>query len=70
MTLAEAMDMLAKGETPEQHQKRQAALRRYVNERDALEDAIEILTEPEDAERRAKKEKRLAVVLRRIEELK
>lgn len=69
MTITEAFDMIDRGETPEEYKKRMARLRRYVNERDALEDALSILTEPEDAARREKKERRLAVVVEAIKTL-
>ena len=70
VTLTEAFDMINRGETAEQYKARQAKLRRLANERDSLEDALEILTEPGDADKRAKKEKRLAKVLEEIERLK
>lgn len=74
VTLTEAFGMIARGETPEQYEKRVKALRRYINERDDLESGISVLidfgSDEKDAERLAKKQKRLAVVLTKIEELK
>lgn len=69
MTINEAFDMIKRGETPEEYYKRKASLRRYVNEREALEDALSVLTEPEDASRREKKERRLAAVIEAIKTL-
>ena len=69
MTVREFCEMVDRGETPEQYAKRMRSIRRYVNERDALHDALSVLTEPEDAERRAKKEARLAIVLGHLERL-
>lgn len=65
MTLAEAFEMIERGETPEQYKKRQSKIRRLVNEREALEDCIGVLedtTEPGSAERLAKKKARLIKV--------
>lgn len=69
VTISEALDMIDRGETPEEYKKRTARLRRLVNEREFLEDALTILTEPEDAARREKKERRLAVVIEAIKNL-
>ena len=69
MTVGEFFDMVDRGETPEQYEKRMRSIRRYANERDDLRDALSVLTEPGDAETRAKKEKRLAVVLGHLERL-
>lgn len=68
-TLAEAFEMIGRGETPEQYESRIRKLKKYTNERDFLMDALEVLTAPGDADRRAKKEKRLKIVLERIEKL-
>ena len=69
MTLAQVFEMLERGETPEQYKKRIARLRQLANERDFLEDALEVLTEPGDAEQAEKKRKRLRKVLETIEKL-
>lgn len=69
MTISEALEMIDRGETPEAYKKRVARLRRLVNEREALEDALTVLTEPEDAARREKKERRLAAVVEAIKTL-
>lgn len=72
MTLQQTLEMLANlrpGETPEDYKKRTAKMRRYSLERDFLEDAISILTRPEDADKRNKKMKRLARVKKAISEL-
>ena len=70
MTVYEALDMINHGETTEQYKKRMAKLRRYVRERDDLEDWISVFDEcPEDAEIVAKKRERLSKVLAKIEEL-
>jgi len=69
MTISEALEMIDRGETPDEYKKRTARLRRLVNEREALEDALTVLTEPEDAARREKKERRLAAVIEAIKSL-
>ena len=66
MTLYEALDMIDHGETSEQYKKRIAKIRRYANERDALQDAIEVL---QGDERQAKKIKRLKKVEQILAEL-
>lgn len=72
MTLAEAFDMINRGETPEQYEKRVRKLRRYYNELYELQDALEILdgTQPGDEERAQKKRRRLEKVEQMIESLK
>lgn len=67
MTLYETLDMIQRGETPEQYRKRIAKIRRYANERDALQDTIEVL---QGDERQAKKINRLKKVEQILEELK
>lgn len=52
MTLSEAFDMIGRGETPEEYKKRIQRIRRLANERDALQDAIEILGDDPRAERK------------------
>ena len=71
MTLAEAIDMINHGETPEQYRARIRKIRKYCNERYELEDALEILdgTQPGDEERAHKKRRRLEKVLAIIESL-
>lgn len=66
MTLAQAFEMIDRGETPEQYEKRVKRLRRLLNERYDLEDAIEVLG---DDPRADKKKKRLAKVVAMIEML-
>ena len=67
MTLAEAFEMIARGETPEQYEKRIKRIRRLANERDALEVGIDVLG---DDPRADKKRARLAKVLAMIDALK
>ena len=52
MTIAEAFDMIGRGETPEEYKKRIQRIRRLANERDALQDAIEILGDDPRAEKK------------------
>jgi len=52
MTLAEAFEMIGRGETPEEYKKRIQRIRRLANERDALQDAIEILGDDPRADRK------------------
>ena len=66
MTIAEALDMIQRGETPEQYEKRVKRLRRLSNERYDLEDAIAVLG---DDPRADKKRRRLTKVLVMIEQL-
>lgn len=66
-TLDEAIDMIMRGETAEQYEKRIKRIRRLANEREALEDAIEVLGNDPRAD---KKRKRLEKVYAMIEELK
>ena len=65
VTIGEALEMINRGETPEQYRKRKARLRRLTEERDFLEDGIEILGDDPRAE---KKRKRLEKVKKMIEE--
>lgn len=69
MTLSEAIEMIARGETPEQYGKRVKRIRRLVNERDDLTDALSVLDPVDDADRYAKKRKRLDKVIAEIESL-
>lgn len=69
MTIGTALEMIARGETPEQYASRINKIRRYARERDDLEDALSVLTDPADAEKREKKLKRLAVVNEKISQL-
>ena len=59
MTIAQALEMIDRGETPEQYEKRVRRIRRLANERDDLQDAIEVLGDDPRAE---KKRARLAKV--------
>ena len=72
MTLAEAIDMINHGETPEQYRARIRKIRKYCNELYELQDALEILdgTQPGDEERAQKKRRRLEKVEQMIESLK
>lgn len=67
MTLAQAFEMIDRGETPEQYEKRVKRLRRLVNEQYDLEDAIQVLG---DDPRADKKRKRLIKVKTMIDQLK
>lgn len=64
-TIGEALEMINRGETPEQYRKRKARLRKLTEERDFLEDGIELLGDDPRAE---KKRKRLEKVKKMIEE--
>ena len=69
-TLAEALYVikhLRNGETFDDYEKRMKRLRRLYNEKYALEDAIDVIT---DLDRLEKKKKRLIKVDALIEELK
>lgn len=66
MTLAQAFEMIDRGETPEQYEKRVKRLRRLINEQYDLEDAIQVLG---DDPRADKKRRRLTKVLVMIEQL-
>ena len=70
MTLSEALEMIYRGETPEEYKRRCKRLQRLNNERWILEDAIQVFeeTSPEDA-RLEKKRKRLEKVLEEIDRL-
>lgn len=71
MTLAQALEAIARGETPEQYAKRLRRIRRLANERDDLMDWISVFDDsPEDAPIVKKKRDRLDRVLAMIEELK
>lgn len=74
MTIDEAIDMITRGETPEQYKKRTARIRRLANERDDLEDSIQVLKEygnsEKDAQKLEKKQARLAKVLEELERIK
>lgn len=66
VTLAEALNMIERGETPEKYEKRVIKLRRYINEKYLLEDVIDVLG---DDARSTRKKERLAYVERMIEKL-
>lgn len=66
MTLYQALEMIERGESPEQYKKRMAKIRRLANEKQDLEDAIEILGNDPRSE---KKKKRLKKVETMISEL-
>ena len=65
MTLAQAMEAVERGETPEQYEKRIRKMRRLSIERDFLEDAIFML----EGDRKKKKQDRLDAVNQMLEEL-
>lgn len=66
MTIEQAVDMISRGETSDQYKKRMDRIRRLTNERDFLEDAIEVLG---DDPRVEQKRKRLKSVMRNIKKL-
>ena len=70
MTIGQAFEMIARGETPERYETRMRKLRRYCNERDELQDALSVLTEPEDQGKAQKKRSRLEKVCQIIESIK
>ena len=72
MTFVEALEMIERGETPEQYKKRVNRIRRLANERYDIEDSLSVLdgSDPRDAEKIEKKQRRLAKVLAEIEALK
>lgn len=74
MTIDEAIDMITRGETPEQYKKRTARIRRLANERDDLEDSIQVLKEYGDSEKDMlklkKKQERLIKVLEELDRIK
>lgn len=63
MTLLETLDMIQRGEMPEQYKKRLAKLRKYALERDFLQDAIEALDGGERQERKIKRLERVEQIL-------
>lgn len=65
MTLAQAMEAVQRGETPEQYEKRMRKVRRLSIERDFIEDAIFLL----EGERKKKKQDRLDTVNKMLKEL-
>lgn len=72
MTLKQAFEMIDRGETPDQYEKRIKRIRALANERDDLIDCIEVLkddTDPHYVAKREKKQKRLEKVLKELEEL-
>ena len=69
MTLAEAFDMIARKETPEEYEKRIRRIRRLANERDCLYDALTVLDPVIDGEKYYKKQKRYEKVLAELERL-
>ena len=67
MTIVQAFEMIGRGETPEEYEKRIKKIKRLSTERDFLEDAICFL-DPDDP-RAIKKRARLAKVLTMLNEL-
>jgi len=72
-TIDQALEMISRGESPEQYEKRIKRIKRLANERDDLQDAIDILREfgncEKDIVRLHKKEKRLEKVNKMMEDL-
>lgn len=66
MELRDALEMIVRGETPEEYKKRMTKIKRLVNERDFLVDAIDMLG---DDPRVEKKRTRLAKVNKLLQEL-
>lgn len=66
MTIYEALEMIDRGETPEEYEKRVKKIRKYSKEKEDLEDAIEVLG---DDPRVIKRKKRLAKVNELLEKL-
>ena len=66
MRIHEALDMIYRRETQEQYEQRIVKLRRLVNERETLEDAVDVLG---DDPRSVNKRKRLQVVYEEIRKL-
>lgn len=70
LTIEQAFEMIERGETTEQYEKRLKRVRRLANERDALTDAIEVLQEdPRYTEKVNKSRARLMKVNALLEEL-
>lgn len=59
LTLEQALDCVSRGETQEEYVKRHKRLRRLANERDDLEDAIEVLGDDPRAEQKQKRLKKV-----------
>ena len=69
LTIDQAIDAIMHGEDSEQYAKRMKKIRRLSEERDSLHDKILLFDRPNEAEKRAKCEKRLQKVLQMIDEL-
>ena len=71
LTMVEFFEMIERGETPDQYEKRLRKIRRLVNERDQLMDWISVFDDDiEEQTMIEKKRNRLNKVLAMIEELK
>lgn len=73
MNLRQALEMINRGETPEQFEARMKRISRLANERDALMDGIQVLEEYGDSDkdraRLEKKRKRLGKVLAELDRM-
>ena len=69
MTLAEAFEMIERGETPEQYEKRMTRIRRLANERDDLVAGISVFGPDSNDPRLEKKKARLEKLQKMINEL-
>lgn len=71
LTINEFFDMIERGETPDQYEKRLRKIRRLANERDQLMDWISVFDDDiEEQTMIEKKRNRLNKVLAMIDELK
>lgn len=66
MTLAQAFDMIERGMTPEEYEKRLKRLRRLYDEKYYLEDAIAVLGDDERAQKKAKRLLKVNGEIRRL----
>lgn len=69
LTIDQAIEAIVRDGSPEAYAKRMNRIRRLSNERDDLMNKISVFDRPEEADKRAKCEKRLQKVLQMIEEL-
>lgn len=69
MTLAMAFDMIDRGLTPEEYEKRWKRMLRLQNEQERLEDKISVFTNTPNDERCVKAKKRLPKVIAALEKV-
>lgn len=69
LTIDQEIEAIVRDGSPEAYKKRMNRIRRLSNERDDLMNKISVFDRPEEADKRAKCEKRLQKVLQMIEEL-